>query len=385
MSFFFSGILLVSPCMKITAVKTHKITLKDSDIFSILDTYLPRMKEGSVLAVTSKIIALCQGMVADPKKHTKDEIAKKEAEYYLPRSLSKYNFMLTVKHGTFIASAGIDESNAEGLFVLWPHDPQGVANRVRLYLRDRFHVQRVGVIITDSKTTPLRWGVTGVSIAHSGFQALNDYRGEKDLFQRKLKVTQANVMDGLAGAAVLAMGEGKEQTPLAVIEDIPFVKFQDRDPSRKELGLLRISLLEDLYSPILKHVNWRKGEGGIKRRVLVFGIFDGLHKGHRMFLERASQYGSELIAVVGRDAVCEMLKNKTPRHAQDLRIASLKKSGLVANAVLGDLSQSSWNILKKLKPDVICLGHDQNLLRASLKSWIFKEKKEVILRFLPKF
>ncbi len=370
--------------MKITAVKTHKITLRDSDLFSILDAYLPRIKERSVLAITSKIIALCQGMVADPKKHTKDELAKKEAEYYLPRSLSQYNFMLTVKRGTFIASAGIDESNADNLYVLWPHDPQGVANRVRSHLRDRFHVKRVGVIITDSKTTPLRWGVTGVSIAHSGFQALHDYRGEKDLFQRRLKVTQANVMDGLAGAAVLAMGEGKEQTPLAVIEDIPFVKFQDRDPSKKDLELLRISLREDLYSPIVQHANWRKGEGGIKRRVVVFGIFDGLHKGHRMFLERASQYGSELIAVAGRDAVCKMLKNKTPRHTQAQRVAMLKKNPLVSRALLGDSSQSSWNIIKRLKPDVICLGHDQGMIERSLRSWILKEGKEIILRRIAK-
>ncbi|MDO8470703.1 MAG: coenzyme F420-0:L-glutamate ligase [bacterium] len=370
--------------MKIKTIKTHRITLKDSDLFLILDKYLLSMKEGSILAITSKIIAICQGMVADPAEHTKDKLAMQEAEYYLPRSLSVYNFMLTVKHGTFIASAGIDESNADGLFVLWPYNPQGVANKVRAYLQKRFRLWHVGVIITDSKLTPLRSGVTGVAIVHSGFEALNDYRGKNDLFRRKLKVTQANVMDGLAGATVLAMGEGSEATPLAVVEDIPFVKFQQRDPSKKELFDLRISLWKDVYSPILKKVRWRKGDGGRPRKVLVFGIFDGLHEGHRFLLEQASQYGSHLIVVVGRDAVCKLLKHKTPRHIESQRLAMLKKNPLVSKALLGDIAQSSWNIIKRLKPDVICLGYDQGALERSLRSWISKEGKEIILRRIAK-
>jgi len=66
-------------------------------------------------------------------------------------------------------------------------------------------------------------------------------------------------MDGLAAAAVLVMGESNEQTPLAVIEDMPFVKFQARDPSKKELEELKITIQEDLYAPLLKAVKWKKG------------------------------------------------------------------------------------------------------------------------------
>src|SRR6266508_2193439 len=69
--------------------------------------------------------------------------------------------------------------------------------------------------ITDSKTAPLRVGVTGVTLAYSGFQALNDYVGTKDLFGRAWRMIKVNVVDALATAAVLVMGEGSEQTPLA--------------------------------------------------------------------------------------------------------------------------------------------------------------------------
>jgi F420-0:gamma-glutamyl ligase len=55
------------------------------------------------------------------------------------------------------------------------------------------------------------------------------------------------------------MGEGNEQTPLAVIEDVPFVKFQARNPLKKELESFHIDMEDDLYAPLLKGVKWRKG------------------------------------------------------------------------------------------------------------------------------
>ncbi|HEA84526.1 MAG TPA: putative folate metabolism gamma-glutamate ligase [Candidatus Wildermuthbacteria bacterium] len=245
--------------MKITAIKTHKITVKDTDLFLVLDKYLPKLKEGSVVAITSKIIAICEGRVADPKDVDKDELIKREAEAYLPRSKSKYNLLVTLKNNMIVPSAGIDESNADGLYVLWPEDSQKTANKVREYLEKKFKIKNVGVVITDSRTSPLRWGVTGISLAHSGFSALNNYIGKKDIFKRVLNMTMTNVADGLAGAAVLLMGEGAEQTPLAIIEDVKFVKFQGRNPTTKELKQLCIKIEDDIYGPMLKGVKWRKG------------------------------------------------------------------------------------------------------------------------------
>ena len=114
--------------MKIKAIKTHKITAKDADILSILGKYMPKPKEKSVVVVTSKIIAICEGRVACPSTTNKDELIKKEAEYYLPRSSSKYNCLLTIKKNALAVSAGVDESNANGLYILWPKDPQAAAN-----------------------------------------------------------------------------------------------------------------------------------------------------------------------------------------------------------------------------------------------------------------
>ncbi len=56
------------------------------------------------------------------------------------------------------------------------------------------------------------------------------------------------------------MGEGSEQPPLAVVSDLPFVAFQERDPSAEELQQLQIAVADDLYGPLLTSVQWHKGQ-----------------------------------------------------------------------------------------------------------------------------
>lgn len=245
--------------MQVKAFKTHKITSQDTSLFSLLDTYLTEFPEKGVLAVTSKIIAITEARVVDLTESEKDELIIKEAQYYMPREKNKYHVMLTIKDNILAAASGIDESNADNKYVLWPKDSQQSANEIREYLVKRFNLKECGVIITDSKTTPLRWGVTGIALAHSGFLALNNYIGTKDLFGREMHVTKVNVMDALAAASVYEMGEGTEQTPLAVITDIPHIEFQPRNPTKEELDFLHISIDDDLYGSFLKSVEWKKG------------------------------------------------------------------------------------------------------------------------------
>ncbi|MEI6326858.1 MAG: coenzyme F420-0:L-glutamate ligase [Candidatus Roizmanbacteria bacterium] len=249
--------------MKVTVFKTHKITSKDTNIFSVIDTYIPSLSEKSIVVVTSKIVSICEGrMVKKISDEQKDKLVTDEAEYYLPREFNQYGFLISINKNILVASAGIDESNGNGYYILWPEDPQRSANQIRSHLLDRFHLKEVGVIITDSKLTPLRWGVTGVSLSHSGFESIYSYVGRPDIFGRKLKAEKSNIADGLATSAVVVMGEGEEQQPLAVIDDVPFVQFQERSPTAEELDEIKISLDEDVYASMLTRVPWRKGKGG---------------------------------------------------------------------------------------------------------------------------
>ena len=106
----------------------------------------------------------------------------------------------------------------------------------------------------------MRRGSTGITLAHSGFSALNDYIGKPDLFGRPFTVSLADVADGLAAAAVLQMGEGRERTPIAILSDLPFVEFQNHDPKKSELKKMTISLADDLFGPFLSSVKWQKGQ-----------------------------------------------------------------------------------------------------------------------------
>jgi putative folate metabolism gamma-glutamate ligase len=244
--------------MLVRAVKTEKILPGQKSIIDVLDDSINSLEEASVVAITSKIISLCEGgdRVIPTNKIDKIKLAQREADYYLEPNSSRYNVMFTLHKDTLIPNAGIDESNTDGNHVLWPENPQKTANKIRVYLKKRFSLSEVGVIITDSTCTPLRWGTTGIAISHSGFSALNNYIGKPDIFGRKLQMSQANIAGNLAATAVMTMGEGAEQTPIAVISDVPFVKFQDRSPTQKELGFLKIAPEDDLFAPFLNSVNW---------------------------------------------------------------------------------------------------------------------------------
>ncbi|MEK7542084.1 MAG: adenylyltransferase/cytidyltransferase family protein [Patescibacteria group bacterium] len=129
--------------------------------------------------------------------------------------------------------------------------------------------------------------------------------------------------------------------------------------------------------------NWRTSARQGKR-VVVFGIFDGIHDGHRDFFRQAKEYGDELVAIVGRDEICMQLKNKKPRYSENERVELVAKEELVDKAVLGDSKLSTYSVLVQLQPDVICLGYDQDKLQEDLKNW-FKtnDKKFAVHRLKP--
>lgn len=227
--------------MTIQSIKT-RIFREGEDLFVFIQCYLKKIPEQSVLVVTSKIVALSERRTTVIKNEkTKETLIRQESQFALP---TKYVW-LTVKDGAVMASAGIDESNGNGKLILLPKDSFKTARLLRNKLCRKYGVKRLGVLVTDSRTIPLRAGVTGVAIGYAGFRGIRDYRGKRDIFGRKFKFSRVNAADSLATAAVLVMGEGNERQPLAIIEKVP-VEFSE-NIRRAEL---RIDIKDDMYRPL---------------------------------------------------------------------------------------------------------------------------------------
>lgn len=246
--------------MKIVSIRTDKIRPGEVSLETVLDETIANLEEGSIVAITSKIVSLCENSVIPSGSVDKEDLIIQESDLYLPANISKYGHHFTITNNTLIPVAGIDESNGDGHYVLWPKDAQQTANQVRVYLSQRFGIQNVGVVITDSTCRPLRRGTGGIALAHSGFLALHNYVGKPDLFGKPFSVSQADISGGIAAATVLVMGEGAEQTPIAIASELPFVAFQQGNPTENELQELAISLEEDLFEPFLAGATWKPGK-----------------------------------------------------------------------------------------------------------------------------
>jgi F420-0:gamma-glutamyl ligase len=246
--------------MQVAPIHTPVVTAGALSLPELLDTVLTDFSENSILVVTSKVVSLCESRVAEIDGADKMALIKRESQYFLDPAQTSHGYHFSVVHGMLTSSAGIDASNSGGKYVLWPLDPQKSANQIRQYLTRRFAIKHAGVLIVDSMSQPLRRGSVGVALAHSGFKALNDYRGKLDLFERPMKVSVANITSGLAAAAVVSMGEGAEGTPLAVIADVPFVTFQTADPSADELAELHTTLEDDYFGSFFKVAPWQRGD-----------------------------------------------------------------------------------------------------------------------------
>jgi dihydrofolate synthase / folylpolyglutamate synthase len=240
--------------MHIKALKTHPIKVGES-LTGILDRYIEALSERTILAITSKVVSLCQRrVISQDAGLSKYDLVKQEADAYLSQEDCLYH--LTIKNQILIPSAGIDQSNGGGAYILYPEDIQQTAADIWHHLRDKHCLTKLGVIITDSHTTPLRKGVTGITLGWCGFEPLHSYIGQPDIFGQPLRVTQINILDALAASAVFVMGEGAEQTPIALIEDAPKIQFLPDPPSREQEQSIQISLKDDIYAPLLKNVPW---------------------------------------------------------------------------------------------------------------------------------
>jgi coenzyme F420-0:L-glutamate ligase/coenzyme F420-1:gamma-L-glutamate ligase len=151
--------------------------------------------------------------------------------------------------GLVCINAGIDKSNVQGRgdFALLPENPDRSAEECRLRIKE-LTGKNVAVIICDTYSRPFRRGQVNFAIGVAGINPFRDYRGKKDLFGQVLRVKNVAVVDEVAAAAELLMGQAKEGKPIVVIRGLRgIVEVCEKCSTR----VLRISREEDLFTGAL--------------------------------------------------------------------------------------------------------------------------------------
>lgn len=117
-------------------------------------------------------------------------------------------------------------------------------------------------------------------------------------------------------------------------------------------------------------------------KIMCFGTFDLLHKGHIHYLKESKKLGEHLTVVVARDENVKKIKNKTPIENQILRILNLRKLDFINEVILGS-KIDFFKVIKENNPDIIALGYDQKAPLQKLKSEFANIKIQRIKPYKP--
>ena len=187
-------------------IVTQKIVSKAEDRYVALDSVTPSDEALRLAQVTGKDPRLVELVLCESTAVIR----------------SAPNVLITRhRSGHVMANAGIDRSNtgSGGRVLLLPVNADATAAQLRQGLGSRFG-RLPAVVISDSFGRPWRHGVVNVALGASGLPSLIDKRGEPDRDGRPLEVTQIAFADMIASAAGLAMGEGAEGIPAAVVRGV---------------------------------------------------------------------------------------------------------------------------------------------------------------------
>lgn len=232
--------------MEWNPIKTRILIPPKDDLYAVLEASQLALREKDVLLVSSKVVAIHHGRCVPMADHEKGELVEQEADYAL--GVEGRTHPLTIKHHAFIGAAGVDESNGDGYYVLLPEDPFQDARDICVYLKKQYGLRELAVVITDSHSLPFRYGAMSIAIGYFGLEPLIKYEQKADLFGRPFKHERVNVIDALAAASALSMGEGDEQTPLVIARNVLGLRFTEQDTRSEFL----IPPQDDMYYPLLR-------------------------------------------------------------------------------------------------------------------------------------
>lgn len=123
------------------------------------------------------------------------------------------------------------------------------------------------------------------------------------------------------------------------------------------------------------------------KKITTFGVFDIVHSGHVIFLERCKGFvkNSELIVVISRDSTVLREKGKKPLMSEEERRFIVKSLKSVDKAILGYEGTNKLKIVEDIKPDIIVLGYDQPINEKQLEKKLNERGLKVQILRLKKY
>ncbi len=106
---------------------------------------------------------------------------------------------------------------------------------------------------------------------------------------------------------------------------------------------------------------------------MAFGTFDFFHAGHEFYLKKAKELGDQLIVVISRDRTVQQIKNAPASNSEKKRLKTVKSKGIADKVILGH-HKDKYKVIKKYRPDIIALGHDQYVFTQALKKTLIDLK-----------
>lgn len=216
-----------------------------------------QVQDGDILVIAQKIVSKAEGRMVNlatvtpsPKALDLARTTEKDPRI-VELILQESNEVLRTRAGAIIvehrlgfvcANAGIDHSNVSPLgsgdlndsqrraqreensqewVLLLPENPDCSAANIRQKL-EMMTDAKIGLLIIDSHGRAWRNGTVGAAIGISGLPGLVDLRGQPDLFDFKLRITQVGAADELAAAASLVMGQAAEGKPVVHVRGFPY-------------------------------------------------------------------------------------------------------------------------------------------------------------------
>jgi coenzyme F420-0:L-glutamate ligase/coenzyme F420-1:gamma-L-glutamate ligase len=206
------------------AIRAAGIVPADGDIFVVAQKIVSKA-EGRFLDLDGVVPgALAIELAAEVRKDARlvEVILAQATEIVRHRK----DVLIVAHHlGFVMANAGVDQSNVgpeeASCVLLLPEDPDASARALKSGLDEQFGVN-VGVIVNDSFGRPWRQGVVGVALGAAGVPALRSLIGERDLFGRRMRVTEVATADEIASAASLLMGQADEGVPAVHVRGLSF-------------------------------------------------------------------------------------------------------------------------------------------------------------------